>query len=63
MPAKFPVKPEPAEKQVERAMDLLELHGATKPVLWYALDEVLTKKDRTIARLESMNKILEERIK
>ena len=59
MPAKFPIEPLPAERQVERAMDLLELYGATKPDLWRAIDQVVMKRNDKIAKLEMQIKILE----
>ena len=53
MRAKFPREPLSAEKQVQLALSLLELHGATKPDLWHALDEVMSAKNREIERLRN----------
>ena len=53
MRAKFPATEQSAEEQVIRAMSLLQLHGATKPGLWYAIDEVMTAKNREIERLRN----------
>ena len=52
MPARFPTKKLSAVDQVTHAMSLLELYGATKKELWYAIDEVVCAKNREIEQLK-----------
>ena len=53
MPAyKFKASKVSAAQQLTHAMNLLELHGATKQELWYAIDEVVNAKNREIELLK-----------
>ena len=54
MPAyKFKPSKVSATQQITHAMNLLELHGATKKEIWYAIDEVVNAKNTEIEQLKN----------
>jgi len=64
MPVKYPVGPQPAEVQVQRVMLLLQLYGCPpKHDLWHAVDYAVMSRNKKIAKLEAINKLLRERLR